>query len=233
MENKYLSNIDLYHCSSVSDDGQLFSLAEEEFRHAMKVMRNKIDDKIFATDGYGNIFEGVVKEIKKDRLIAKVKRNHIYKNELQNFTFCIPNLKNPERLKFALEKCTELGITRFILFNSERTVSKGFNTERLNKIVISAMKQSLRTFLPKIEIANSIKELKNLTGEKIIFDQLSLNKLEGKIFDISKKYSMIFGPEGGLTHGEIQEINPAITFRLIGNRLRSETAIIKVASIIS
>ncbi len=139
----------------------------------MKVMRNKIDDKIFATDGYGNIFEGVVKEIKKDRLIAKVKRNHIYKNELQNFTFCIPNLKNPERLKFALEKCTELGITRFILFNSERTVSKGFNTERLNKIVISAMKQSLRTFLPKIEIANSIKELKNLTGEKIIFDQLS------------------------------------------------------------
>ena len=233
MENHYLSNIELYYCTSVSDEGKIFSLAEEEFRHSIKVMRNNVNDKIFATDGCGNIFEGVITEIKKGSLIAKIIKNHIYKNELQNFTFCIPNLKNPERLKFALEKCTELGITRFILFNSERTVSKGFNTERLNKIVISAMKQSLRTFLPKIKIVNSIIELRDLTGEKILFDQLSSNKFAGQNFNISKNYFMIFGPEGGLTNKEIQEINPTMTFRLIGNRLRSETAIIKVASIIS
>lgn len=196
-------------------------------------MRNKINDKIFATDGYGIIFEGVITEIKKDRLIAKVLKDHTYKNELQNFTFCIPNLKNPERLKFALEKCTELGITRFILFNSERTVSKGLNIDRLNKIVISAMKQSLHSFLPEIEIIDSIKELKNKPGEVIFFDQQSSNKFAEQNFDHSKNYLMVFGPEGGLTNKEIQEINPTITFRIIGNRLRSETAIIKVASIIS
>ena len=173
MENNYLSNIELYYCQSVSDDGQIFSLDEEEFRHAIKVMRNKINDKIFATDGYGNIFEGMIAEINKGSLSAQTIKTHSYKNELQSFTFCIPNLKNPERLKFALEKCTELGITRFILFNSERTISKGLNTDRLNKIVISAMKQSLRTFLPKIEIVKSINELKNLAAEKILFDQLN------------------------------------------------------------
>jgi 16S rRNA (uracil1498-N3)-methyltransferase len=196
-------------------------------------MRNKIGDNIFATDGCGNIFEALISEIDEGSLIAKITNTNIYKNELDNFTFCIPKLKNPERLKFAIEKCTELGITRFILINWERTVSKGFNTDRLNKIIISAMKQSLRAFLPEIEIVNSIKELKNFTGEKILFDQLSLNKLSEQNFDRSINYLMIFGPEGGLTDKEIQEINPTKTYRLTGNRLRSETAIIKAASVIS
>ena len=232
-ENKYLSNIELYYSKSVSDSSKSFYLIEEEFHHAVKVMRNKIGGKIFTTDGCGNIFEGLITEINKGSLISKIIKTYIYKNELDNFTFCIPNLKNPERLKFALEKCTELGITRFVLFNSERTVSKGFNADRLNKIVLSAMKQSVRSFLPKIEIVNSIKELKNTTGEIILFDQLSLNKLSEQKFDKSENYLMIFGPEGGLTDKEIQEINPTKTFRLIENRLRSETAIIKAASVIS
>lgn len=230
---EYLSKIELYHTKTISDDGSDFYLIEEEFHHAIKVMRNKIGDKIFATDGCGNIFEGLVVEINKVHIIAKITNTNSYKNELDNFTFCIPNLKNPERLKFALEKCTELGITRFILFNSERTVSKGFNADRLNKLVISAMKQSLRAFLPKLELINSIRELRNFTGEKILFDQLSFNKLGEQNFDRSEKYLMIFGPEGGLTDKEIQEINPAKTYRLTGNRLRSETAIIKAASVIS
>jgi 16S rRNA (uracil1498-N3)-methyltransferase len=230
---EYLFKIELYFCLSVSKDGKSFYLIDKEFYHAVKVMRNKIGNKIFATDGYGNIFEGLISEINKGSLIANIIKTNNYKNELDNFIFCIPNLKNSERLKFALEKCTELGITRFILFNSERTVSKGFNSDRLNKIVISAMKQSLRAFLPEIEIANSIKELKNFGGEKILFDQFSLNKLSETNFDRSKNYLMIFGPEGGLTDKEIQEINPLKKFRLSGNRLRSETAIIKAASVIS
>ncbi len=230
---EYLSNIELYYCASVLDDAQTFLLVDDEYQHCIKVMRNNIGDRLFATDGCGNIFKGTVTEIQKETVIAKIERKYCYENKLQNFTFYIPNLKNPDRLKFALEKCTELGITNFVLFNSDNTVSKGFKLDRLNKFVLAAMKQSLRSFLPKISVIKSIGEIKNHKGEKILFDQSSTEKIKDYKFDPKVNYLMIFGPEGGLSQKEIEIINPIIKFNLIENRLRSETAIIKAASIIS
>lgn len=230
---EYLSNIELYFCTTVLEDVQFFQLVDDEYQHCVKVMRNKIGDKLFATDGVGNIYSGLITEIQKGNITAKIVKKFTYKNYLQNYTFCIPNLKNPERLKFAIEKCTELGITNFVLFNSENTVSKGFKLERLNKIVLSAMKQSLRSFLPMISVLNSIKEINNFEGEKVLFDQSTDKKFINHRFDSNNNYMFIFGPEGGLSRKEIQIIKPTLTFNLIENRLRSETAIVKAASIIS
>ena len=230
---EYLSNIELYFCTSVLDDAQTFILADDEYQHSVKVMRNNINDKVFATDGCGNIFQGIIAEIKKGSLTAKIEKTYSYVNKLQNFIFCIPNLKNPERLKFALEKCTELGITNFVLFISDKSISKGFKLDRLNKIVLSAMKQSLRAFLPKISIVNSILEIKNIDGKIVLFDQSSTEKIKDYKFDTNANYLFIFGPEGGFSEKEVEIINPTLKFNLIENRLRSETAIVKAASIIS
>lgn len=230
---EYLSNIELYFCSAVSFEEQIFLIERDEFHHATKVMRNKIGNKIFASDGIGKIFEGVVEDIKKDNLQSKIINTYEYKDTLKRFIFCIPNLKNPERLKFALEKCTELGITRFILFNSKHTVSKGFNLDRLNKIVLSAMKQSLRAYLPKIEIVDSIIELNSHGDEIVLFDQKGQTKLSDYKFDEDKNYLMIFGPEGGFSEKEISELKPTVILKLTKNRLRAETAIVTAASIIS
>ena len=230
---EYLSNIELYFCSVVNFEEQIFLLEQDEFRHATKVMRNKIGNKIFASDGRGKIFEGMIEDINKDNLKSKIIKTYEYEDTLKRFTFCIPNLKNPERLKFALEKCTELGITRFILFNSNHTVSKGFNLERLNKIVLSAMKQSLRAFLPKFEVVNSIKGLNIFGNEIVLFDQIGQTKLSDYKFDEHKNYFMIFGTEGGFSEKEISELKPTIILKLTENRLRAETAIVTAASIIS
>ena len=230
---EYLSNIELYFCSSISCDEQTFVLENDEFRHATKVMRNKKGDKVFASDGEGKIYEGMIEDIKKDNLKSKIIKTYEYKDALKRFTFCIPNLKNPERLKFAIEKCTELGITKFILFNSKHTISKGFNLDRLNKIVLSAMKQSLRAFLPTIEVVDSLIEFKSFVDELVLFDQFGLTKLSDYKFDENKNYLMIFGPEGGFFEKEIFELNTSTILKLTNNRLRTETAIIKAASIIS
>lgn len=230
---EYLSNIELYYCNHFFDDEQSFNLVDEEYQHCVKVMRNKVDNKLFVTDGLGNIYEGLITEIQKENLIATISKKYSYKNKLQNFTFYIPNLKNPERLKFALEKCTELGITNFVLFNSDNVISKGFKLDRLKKILLAAMKQSLRSFLPQISFINSLTEIKNLNGEFVLFDQTSTKKIKDYNFDESKKYSFIFGPEGGLSAKDIEVINPTLRLSLIENRLRSETAIVKAASIIS
>ena len=230
---EYLSNIELYFCSFLTKDEKSFQLVDEEYHHATKVMRNKEGDTLYATDGNGKIYEGLISTIEKKSIIVDVSKSYSYKNRLNNFTFCIPNLRNPDRLKFALEKCVELGITKFILFNSERSISKSFNIGRINKILLSAMKQSLQAYLPKVEIFDSVARFKNLKDEIILFEQNSDNKLVDQQFDTAKKYNMIFGPEGGFSQKEILDIQPTLILNIAENRLRSETAIIKVASIIS
>jgi 16S rRNA (uracil1498-N3)-methyltransferase len=230
---EYLSNIELYFCSSFSQEQKEFQLMDDEFHHSSKVMRNHLGDKLFASDGNGKIFEGIIEKIGKEYISVKIQKTHLYQNELSNFIFCIPNLKNPDRLKFALEKCTELGVTNFIIFNSERTIVKNQNIDRLNKIILSAMKQSLRAFLPSLTFINSLKDMVLLDGEKVVFDQLSSQIIENDIFRKDKNYLMIFGPEGGLTEKEIELLNPSLKLNLSENRLRTETAIIKAAVIIS
>lgn len=229
---EYLSNIELYFCSPISKDEKTFHIVDEEYHHATKVMRNKVGDKLYATDGNGKIYEGLISAIEKHSLLVDFSRSYSYKNSLNHITFCIPALKNPDRLKFALEKCVELGITNFVLFNSERSVSKGFNSERISKILLSAMKQSLQAYLPKVEIFNSVLQFNNLRVDKILFEQNSVNKFTDQKFDNEKKYYLIFGPEGGFSEKEILNIQPTLILNLAENRLRSETAIIKAASLL-
>lgn len=230
---EYLSNIELYFSSTVSKDGKSFQLVDEEYNHAIKVMRHKIGDTTFAADGNGKIYEGVISVLGNKTITADIVKSYEYKNQLNKMTFCIPNLKNPERFKFALEKCVEMGITKFVLFNSERSISKTFNIDRINKILLSAMKQSLQAYLPKVEIFDRLEKFSDIIVEKVLFEQNSSNKLSDQKFNFNKEYYFIFGPEGGFSENEIEKINPSLVLNLAENRLRSETAIIKAASLIS
>lgn len=228
-----LSNIELYFTRHVSEAENKFSLIIDEFHHAVKVMRSKENDFIYATDGEGKIYKGIIERIEKESLQARIIETNNFQNKLENIIVWIPNLRNPERLKFALEKCTELGITNFRIYNSERTLNKSVNLDRLKKITISAMKQSLRAFSPSLEYVPSIKLFKFNDGMRILFDQNAECELFEYTFDSAKSYHLIFGPEGSLTDVEKSMINPDASFNLGKYRLRSETAIIKAVSIIS
>ncbi len=206
------------------------NLTGDEFHHAVKVMRNKEGSEVFITDGNGIIYTCNINKILKDRLSAEIVDQKKYKNKLSNITFCFPVLKNPDRFKFALEKCTELGITNFIIFNSNRSVAKVKNIEKWNKTLLAAMKQSLRAYLPKLQSIENLKELLNLDGEKIIFDQSGKNIFSKEIIKVDVNYYFIFGPEGGFTEEELSYFSKV--YSLAENRLRSETAIVKCASLI-
>ena len=199
----YLSNIELYYTLPSNCEEHQIRIEGDEFNHIVKVMRHSVNDLIHVTDGVGHIFECEVNKLSKELLILNIKKIYSYKNEYPNIIFCIPKLKNPERFEFALEKCTELGITNFIVFESSRTVSKANKIDRWNKIVLSAMKQSLRSYLPQISILNSLSEILAQEGKKIIFEQNAEVKFENKFINPSKKYFLIFGPEGGLSEEEI------------------------------
>lgn len=227
---EYLSDVELYFSTLISIDKSLITLSGDEFHHSVKVMRNKEDQKIFITDGKGLIYTCKIQTLFKDHLDAEIIKINKYDNPLNNITFCLPLLKNPDRFKFTLEKCTEFGITRFIIFNSNRSVAKIKTTDKWNKTLLSAMKQSLRAFLPDISVQNDFKELFDLYGEKIIFDQKSSKKFDSNVLK-KNNYLLIFGPEGGFTNEELSFTENV--YQLAQNRLRTETAVLKCASLIS
>ena len=142
-DSEHLSNIELFYSKPENFREDEVILEGDECRHAVKVMRHHMGDEIFITNGEGKISNGNINEILKDTLSVTIKKEFIYENKFSGVTFCLPKLKNPERFEFALEKCAELGITNFIVFESERTVSKAYKLDRWHKILLSAMKQSL------------------------------------------------------------------------------------------
>lgn len=226
---QYLSNIELYY-SPQGNYSKPVILAGDEFNHAVKVMRHIPGDEIYTTNGKGEILLSTIDEINKNFLSASAQQIFNYENKFSNITFCIPKLKSTDRLEFALEKCTELGITNFVVFNSQRTMHKSDRKERWERILLSAMKQSLRSYLPEIETVNSLNEIVKINGRKILLEQTTENKITSLKINKDEKIYFIFGPEGGFTKDEINLFDEKYT--LAGNRLRTETAVIKCASII-
>lgn len=238
MENSFLasvflSDVELYFTPPELVKNDRIIIHGEEVHHILKVMRHKPGDDIYITDGKGNIYSGQIIEAGKEDLKAEVKNISRYENQFSNITFCLPRLKNPDRFEFALEKCVELGITNFIIYQAENSVSKGEKLERWNKIVMAAMKQSLRSFLPQVAWKNSIEEILK-TGQHVIkLDQNSENPLSSQIILSEEQYLFIFGPEGGFSTREQSLLSDSVSYKLTPNRLRSETAIITAAAILT
>jgi len=227
----HLSNIELYYSSEEHIFDETISLVGDEFNHAVKVMRSKIGDTIYITNGTGLIFKTEIFSIKKEKLSTRIIETIKTENKFENIFFCIPKLKNPDRFKFAMEKCVELGVTNFIIFESKRTIAKGTNVKRWEKIALAAMKQSLRAYLPKIKLLKNLSDIAESNGEKIIFEQNAERKFQFE-FEMNNKYYFIFGPEGGLTEDELKLFDTDLIYSISDHRLRSETAIVKVASLI-
>jgi 16S rRNA (uracil1498-N3)-methyltransferase len=228
---EYLSNIELYYAAE-KDNGILI-LSGEEKNHAVRVMRHIEGEVLYITDGKGRIYQTRISSINREFLTAEITDEHEYPDNNSNYTFCIPKLKSSERFEFALEKCTELGITSFIIFNAARSVSKSDKKERWGKIVLSAMKQSLRSYIPAITYIPNLSILNTFKGKKIIFEQNSSDILNKDLLNDKEKYFFIFGPEGGLNEKEISDLQGSESYKISPNRLRTETAIIKAASILT
>ncbi|QKJ97103.1 MAG: RsmE family RNA methyltransferase [Ignavibacteriota bacterium] len=193
----HLSDIELYYTPAelIRDDKLI--LSGDEFHHSTNVMRNKIGDTLYVTDGQGIIYTSKIISIQKSELSALIVDSKKQLNESGNIWFCIPSLKKPDRLKFAFEKCVELGIINFILFTSRNAVSTKVIPHKFQKTVLAAMKQSLRAFIPQI-LSSSFGEIMNLDGNKFLFDQSAGKKYDGTVNNKETTY-FLFGPEAWIS----------------------------------
>lgn len=205
-------------------------LTEEESRHCIKVLRLQKDDQIEIVDGKGNFYQAkiTVPDPKKTRFKifqaqqAFGKRNHY-------LHIAVAPTKNIERLEWFIEKATEIGIdeiTPILCHHSERKI---INHDRLNKVITSAIKQSLKAYHPQLnQLTNFSSLIKTQTeAQKWIAHCADGEKVSVKEALIpQKKYLIVIGPEGDFSP---QEINIALengfqAITLGNSRLRTETA---------
>ncbi|PJB11531.1 MAG: 16S rRNA (uracil(1498)-N(3))-methyltransferase [Flavobacteriales bacterium CG_4_9_14_3_um_filter_40_17] len=219
----------LFYQPDIVQDAAHIVFNSEESRHLVKVLRKKPGDAIWVTDGKGSLFTCEVELISSKNVSAKVLKQSIKNPEKYQLHLAIAPTKSTDRLEWFLEKATEIGIHRItpiICDHSERTVLK---TERLEKIVEAAMKQSLRCFLPKIDKPIPFKEFiaENTSADKFVAHCVdSKKKLLKNLLSPHRDVLILIGPEGDFSK---KEIDLALTLgfepaSLGEKRLRTETA---------
>ena len=204
-------------------------LSSEESKHATKVLRKKEGDILDFTDGKGKFYKAEITlaDSRKCRFQI-VSSEQKPKQHNYHLHIAIAPTKNMDRFEWFLEKATEIGIdeiTPIICSRSERKVIK---TERCNRILLSAMKQSLKYHLPKLNEAISLNDFlkQDFEGAKYIAHCEDGEKNELKTVSKAEKYLILIGPEGDFSPKEIKLAlqNQFKAVSLGTSRLRTETA---------
>ena len=146
-----------YNKDLLKDDSRLI-IEREESRHIVKVLRKKVGDIIFITNGKGILFTTKIKVINKNNTELKIiDSKHEAKSKYQ-VNIAVAPTKNNDRIEWFVEKSTEIGINSISTVLCEKSERKKVKAERLEKITISAMKQSLQLHKPIIEELASFEE---------------------------------------------------------------------------
>ena len=224
--------MDLFYSSYKATD-QYIVINEGDSKHISKSFRKNIGDNIRVTNGLGCLCNAEI--IEKGKKI-KVKIIGIEKFEAPNLSIhiALSPLKNISRFEWFVEKATELGISQITPVVCEHSEKKKVNTDRLERILISSLKQSNQFFKPEINSINTFENfILNSEDQLLMANLKTSNKLSEKLFTKSNICLMI-GPEGGFSEREIDLAKKqGVKEVTLGNsRLRSETAAIYGMSII-
>jgi 16S rRNA (uracil1498-N3)-methyltransferase len=226
----------LFFNNEIKELNQDYTFDKIESRHIIKVLRKKEGDTLHLTNGKNSLFNGIIIDAndKKCRIvitkITKQKRQRDYK-----IIIAVAPTKNNNRLEWFLEKATELGIDEIYPILCKHSERKHIKRERMEKVVLSAMKQSLQFQLPIIHKLSTFDEVikHSFSGQKLIaqclFDKEPSNKnFLQKAITPNTDIIVFIGPEGGFSDKEIEHAlqNNFIPVSLGDNRLRTETAAI-------
>jgi 16S rRNA (uracil1498-N3)-methyltransferase len=210
--------------------GNSVTLPEEESKHCIRVLRMVKGDTLELVDGKGNLYHCSVSDDNAKRCTVII--NNIepeFGKRSFKLHIAIAPTKNIERIEWFLEKCTEIGIDEITPILCERSERKNINQERLERVMIAAMKQSVKAYLPKLNSLTPIdKLLQNATeSTKLIAYCGNFQIIHAKsLIETGKSVLFLIGPEGDFSPSEIEK---AVKngFKVVGlgsSRLRTETA---------
>lgn len=210
--------------------GKIYTLNEDESKHCVRVLRLEQGEEITLVDGRGGFFTAEITDPNPKRCAVKVIKSELNFG-LRNFqvNVAIAPTKNIERIEWFLEKATEIGIKRVTPLLCRYSERKEIKADRLEKVMVSAMKQSLKAYLPQLDPMTKFDDFisQPFVGQKFIAhcDEQHRDLLKKMVIP-NQNYLILIGPEGDFSSEEIElAIKAGFHPVSLGNsRLRTETA---------
>lgn len=213
-------------------NGKIATLEGDEAMHCMKTLRKKVGDSVHLIDGKGGWYDGTLVSMSKKTCDISIE-NERFEAERANFKLhiAIAPTKNINRLEWFLEKATEIGIDEITPILCQRSERKTVRLDRLEKIILAATKQSLKSYLPKLNELTKFSDF--LKKETVMgYQKMIAHCNEGEKVALKRAYEkpknvlILIGPEGDFSNEEVELANEN-GFQAIGlgkERLRTETA---------
>ena len=224
--------MDLFFSNFKSND-KFIVIDEIDSKHITRSFRKNIGDRVKITNGTGYLCNAEIVEMGK-KIKVKIKSIEKFESSIYSVHIAISPLKNTSRFEWFIEKATELGVNQITPLICKYSEKKKVNIDRLDRILISSLKQSNQFFKP---IINSIKDFEdfiiNNEDEKLMANLKTSNKINEQLFT-QKNICLMIGPEGGFSNQEIElaKKHNIKQVTLGKSRLRSETAAIYGLSVI-
>ena len=227
--------MDIFY-SNIIDTSKV-ELSFSESHHCSVVLRKEIGDDIEVLDGEGSRYICSIIDNNKKRVIASILTKKDCPYPKHNLHLIIAPTKSHDRIEWLVEKSIEVGVSSISFIKTDRTLRKKINIDRINRIALSAVKQSGQFYLPIINNLDSFKNVIPHVLEKQLFIAHLEDDKRKKISDIYKKDSnccILIGPEGDFTIDEISlaKKNNFRSITLGDSRLRTETAAIYAVSVV-
>lgn len=219
----------LFYNPNVSEAVSLVTFSKEESKHIVKVLRKKVGDTLYVTNGYGWLFEAEISEANIKKCTAVITSNALQPKKKYKLHLAVAPTKLNDRFEWFLEKATEIGIdsiTPILCGHSERKVIK---PERYEKVILSAMKQSSQCYLPKLNPLMSFELFLKQEHKGQLYiahcEDSERKSLKSEL-RANENTTILIGPEGDFS---VKEITMALQQNFIPvtlgkNRLRTETA---------
>ncbi len=219
----------LFYVPEATNQDKQITLDNTESNHLIKVLRKKAGDSVVVTNGQGLLLESTIENASPEAAELKIiscKKKH---QQMHWLHLVVAPTKQSDRFEWFVEKATELGVNEFTPIFCARSERDKINIKRLEKIVIGAMKQSKRAYLPKLNDPVSYTDYMEQTHEGLLFiahchdeEKLDLKRRVAPDKDIT----ILIGPEGDFTEEEVDLAYEKGFYPVsLGEyRLRTETA---------
>lgn len=224
-----LFNMQLFYSKDITPDNDSFDFDKEESRHIFKVLRKKEGDKIQITNGKGYLFNSEIYSITDRKCQVKIIDYFKSKEPKFKIHLAVAPTKMNDRFEWFLEKATEIGIQEITPLICDHSERKNINSERFEKILISAMKQSNQYYLPVLNDLVFLKDFLQKKQEGGLYIAHCYENEKNQLFDCiqpNQDTLILIGPEGDFSEKEVKTAldKKFIPVSLGNNRLRTETA---------
>ena len=219
----------LFYNPNLDNSISQFTFDAEESKHIVKVLRKQVGDQLQITNGKGYLFTAKILEADVKRCKASIVSSKKKHQKMHWLHMAVAPTKMNDRFEWFLEKATEIGINEITPIICEHSERKTVKIERIERVIQSAMKQSLRTYLPKLNPVIGFKDFIAQERKGLLFiahcRQEEKMELKRRVAP-DKDVTILIGPEGDFSSEEIELAyeNGFLPVSLGESRLRTETA---------